>query len=121
MYPPHRLILTHMYKVVFYTQIILKKEEVNMSGQTLDAIMKNVPVLEFKYLKIGDEFIVAPISGEEMNSEKPFHVFKKIKKHKMGKLHENNAERRIDGVPSHIPGNILVVLLKNIPKEIVIK
>jgi|GEM_PF-3508173 len=74
----------------------------------------------FKYLKIGDEFIMTPSTKEALNSEKPFYIFRKTKEHKMGRLLENNVERRVDGKPSHVPDNVSVILLENIPKEITI-
>jgi len=91
-----------------------------MVKKTFNKIMKNIPVSKFRYLKIGDEFIGAPLPEEEVNSEKPFHVFKKIKR-TFGIHGQHNAKRRIDSVLSHMPPNMSVILLKDIPKDIAIK
>lgn len=91
-----------------------------MSGNTLDEIMRNVRVVRFGDLNIGDEFISAPLSGEELNSEKPFYIFRKIK-HNFGIHGQHNAKRRVDGILSHIPDIMPVILLGNVPEGIAIQ
>lgn len=88
-----------------------------MSENTLDEIMRGVRVVRFGDLNIGDEFISAPLSDEELNSEKPFNIFKKIKRN-FGIHGQHNVKRRIDGTLSHIPDSMPVILLDNIPEGI---
>ncbi len=91
-----------------------------MNNRTLDEVMKNVPILKFEDLKIGDEFIVAPLLGEEVDPKRPFHVFKKVKR-TYGIHGQHNAKRRIDDVLSHIPPDMSVILLKEVPEDVIMK
>ncbi len=91
-----------------------------MNNRTLDEVMKNVPILKFEDLKIGDEFIVAPLLGEEVDPKRPFHVFKKVKR-TYGIHSKHNVKRRIDDVLSHISPDMPVILLKEVPKDIAVR
>ncbi len=80
-------------------------------------MMRDVRVSKFEKLEKEEKFIVAPTEEDEVNSENPFFIFTKIKR-SLAKGGMHNAVRLKDGLLSHMPPDMNVVRLEDVPNGI---